>query len=60
MDERKAQGLQAQELKPQELRDQARSYRAMARASLDDETANRMFKLAAELEQQARGGTQDE
>ena len=32
----------------------------MARASSDDETANHLFKLAAELEQQARGGTQDE
>jgi hypothetical protein len=55
MDERKAQ-----ELKAQELRDQAKRYRAIARASSDDETANRIFKLAAELEQQARGGTQDE
>ena len=55
MDERKAQKLQAQE-----LRDQAKGYRAMARASSDDETANHLFKLAAELEQQARGGTQDE
>jgi hypothetical protein len=50
MDERKAQ----------KLRDQARRYRALARASSDDETANHIFKLAAELEQQARGGTQDE
>jgi hypothetical protein len=55
MDDRKAQ-----ELKAQELRDQAKRYRAMARASSDDETANHIFKLAAELEQQARDGTQDE
>lgn len=55
MDERKAQELQSQE-----LRDLAKRYRAVARASSDDETANRIFKLAVELEQQARGGTQDE
>jgi hypothetical protein len=46
--------------KAQKLRDQARRYRAIARASSDDETASHIFKLAAELEQQARGGTQDE
>jgi hypothetical protein len=44
MDDRKAQAL----------RNQARSYRAIARASDDDETANRLFTLAAELEEQAR------
>jgi hypothetical protein len=70
MDERKAQELKAQELKAQELkaqelkaqefRDQAKRYRAMARASSDDQTANHIFKLAAELERQARDGTQDE
>jgi hypothetical protein len=37
-----------------ELRDKAAKYRAMARQSNDDETANAIFQLAAELEQQAR------
>jgi hypothetical protein len=37
-----------------ELRDEAAKYRAIARRTNDDETANRVFKLAAELEQQAR------
>jgi hypothetical protein len=60
MDEQKAQELKPQELKSQELRGQAKKYRALARASSDDETANHIFRLAAELEQQARGGTQDE
>jgi hypothetical protein len=46
--------------KTQELRDKARRYRAMARQSADDETANRIFKLAAELEQQARDVKPDE
>jgi hypothetical protein len=44
----------------QELRDKARRYRAIARQSTDDETANRMFKLAAELEEQARDVKPDE
>jgi hypothetical protein len=42
------------------LRDKARRYRAIARASSDDETANRIFKQAAELEQQARDVKPDE
>jgi hypothetical protein len=37
-----------------ELKDKAAKYRAMARQSTDDEIANQIFKLAAELEQQAR------
>jgi hypothetical protein len=36
------------------LRDKAAKYRALARQTTDDETANRIFKLASELEQQAR------
>jgi hypothetical protein len=36
-----------------ELRAKAAKYRAMARQSNDDETAHGIFKLAAELEQQA-------
>jgi hypothetical protein len=43
-----------------QLRDQAKRYRATARASTDDKTANRMFKLAAELEEQARDVKPDE
>jgi hypothetical protein len=39
---------------PKELRDKAAKYRAIARQTTDDETANSIFKLAAELEQQAR------
>ena len=46
--------------KAQELRDKAKAYRALARTSTDDETADRMFRLAAELERQARGPVQDE
>ena len=46
--------------KAQELRDKAKRYRALARRTGDDETANRIFKLAAELEQQARGTEPDE
>jgi hypothetical protein len=46
--------------KAQELRDKAKTYRAQARASMDDETAHRLFKLASELERQARGTVQDE
>jgi hypothetical protein len=45
--------------KAQELRDQAKRYRVIARASTDDENAGRLFKLAAELERQARGTVQD-
>jgi hypothetical protein len=41
--------------KTQELRDEAKRYRTLAWQTADDETANRIFKLAAELEQQARG-----
>jgi|GraSoiStandDraft_17_1057272.scaffolds.fasta_scaffold3041173_1 hypothetical protein len=37
-----------------ELRDKAAKYRALARQTGDDETANSTFKLAAELERQAR------
>jgi hypothetical protein len=44
----------------QEFRDKAKTYRTQARASTDDETAHRLFKLAAELERQARGTVQDE
>ena len=44
----------------QELRDEAKRYRAIARRSTDDETADRIFKLAAELERLARGMVQDE
>jgi hypothetical protein len=36
------------------LRARAAKYRILARASNDDETASAGFKLAAELEQQAR------
>jgi hypothetical protein len=46
--------------KAQEFRDKAKRYRAMARQSTDDETANCMFKLAAELEEQARDVKPDE
>jgi hypothetical protein len=42
-----------------DLKDKAAKYRAIARQSTDDETANRIFKLAAELEQQARTIDQD-
>ena len=42
------------------LRDQAKRYRAMARRSTDDENANCLFKLAAELEEQARNGKPDD
>jgi hypothetical protein len=45
---------------PKELRDKAAKYRAFARATDHDETANRIFQLAAELEQQARDVTPDE
>ena len=44
----------------QELRDQAKTYRAMARQSTNDENASRLFKLAAELEEQARDVKSDE
>jgi hypothetical protein len=43
-----------------ELKDKAAKYRAMARQSTDEKTANRIFKLAAELEQQAREIDQDQ
>jgi hypothetical protein len=46
--------------KAQELRDKAKQYRALARASTDDVAADRIFKLAAELEEQARNGERDE
>jgi hypothetical protein len=46
--------------KAQELRDKAKRYRAEARASMDDETANRLFKLAAGLEVEARNGERDD
>jgi hypothetical protein len=36
------------------LKEKAAKYRAMARQATDDETANSIFKLAGELEQQAR------
>lgn len=42
------------------LRNKAKGYRALARASTDDETADRLFELAAEMERQARGTVQDE
>jgi hypothetical protein len=48
------------DVKAHALRDKAKTYRALARASTDDETADRMFGLAAELERQARGTVQDE
>jgi hypothetical protein len=41
--------------KAEELRAKAVKYRALARAINDVETANRIFELAEELEQQARG-----
>ena len=37
-----------------ELRGKAAKYRALARGLNDNETANEIFKLAAELEKQAR------
>jgi hypothetical protein len=37
-----------------ELEEKAAKYRALARAIGDDETANRIFQLAAELKRQAR------
>jgi hypothetical protein len=46
--------------KAQELRDQAKRYRAIARASTDDKEAGRLFMLAAELEKQARNGEPDD
>jgi hypothetical protein len=46
--------------KAQELREKAKRYRAMARQTTDSETATRIFNLAAELEQQARGGKPDD
>jgi hypothetical protein len=42
------------DLSSKELKAKAAKYRALARKTNDDETANRIFKLAAELEQQAR------
>jgi hypothetical protein len=45
--------------KAQELRDKAKRYRSLARQSGDEETANRIFKLAAELEQQAHDMERD-
>jgi hypothetical protein len=43
-----------------ELRAKAAKYRALARQSNDDEAAQGIFELAAELEQQARDIEQDE
>jgi hypothetical protein len=44
----------------EELKRKAAKYRAMARQSTDDEDANRLFRLAAELEEQARDLKPDE
>jgi hypothetical protein len=41
-------------------RNKAAKYRTLARATGDDETANRIFTLAAGLAQQARDGTPDD
>jgi hypothetical protein len=43
-----------------ELRAEAAKYRAVARQSNDEETAPGIFRLAAQLEQQARDMEQDE
>ena len=37
-----------------ELRDKAARYRAIARQTIDQETARRIFELTDELERQAR------
>jgi hypothetical protein len=37
-----------------ELREKASKYRALARQTTDSDDANRIFQLAAEIEQQAR------
>jgi hypothetical protein len=42
-----------------ELRDKAAKYRAIARQTVDSETARKIFELTAELEQQARDMDQE-